>query len=127
MSKLIALRSGFNDGWFDAWRSNFSSRLKQQALLFDQTGIYQLRQMHKIIGNFKPVFPSQSENNLASLNLELEWLEENGIVFELSLKGEITDQTTEILFGSISPKKEGEINSNQSKRNFHQSRIQELN
>jgi len=42
MSKLIALRSGYEDGMFNAWQRDFSSRLKQQALFFDQIGIFNL-------------------------------------------------------------------------------------
>ncbi len=109
MAKLIALRSGFNDGWFDAWRSNFSSHLKQQALLFDQIGIFQLHQRHKIIGTFKPVFQKTPENNLASVSLELDWLEENGIIFELTVREEIANQAAEYFFKLNSSKKEKEI------------------
>ena len=84
IGKLIALRSGFNDAYFHAWRSNFSSQIKQQALLFDQIGILKLRGMYKSLSTFKR-YPDFRENALEPLITELKWLEENGVIFEATI------------------------------------------
>lgn len=98
MSKLIALRSGFSDSFSDVWKSDFSSQLKQQALLFDQIGIFHLRQAHKIIEAFNSASERKSGHVLSSINLELNWLEENGVIFELTAQEEITKQAAGYIF-----------------------------
>ncbi len=108
MSKLIALRSGFSDSFSDVWKSDFSSQLKQQALLFDQIGIFHLRQAHKIMKAFNSVSERKSGHVLSSINLELEWLEENSVIFELTVPEEITKQAAEYVFKPNSSQKEQE-------------------
>lgn len=92
MSKLIALRSGFSDGYFNAWRSNFSSQIKQQVLLFDQIGFLYLDQMLKTLSSFKS-HPDSSKNTLEPIILELRWLEENGIIFEAKVQEELQEES----------------------------------
>ncbi len=48
MAKLIALKSGSHELLPDAWNSDFSN-LKQQALLFDQIGIYKLTNFYSAL------------------------------------------------------------------------------
>jgi len=81
MAKLIALRSGVNDFMIDAWQSYYSSQLKQEALLFDQIGILTLEQN---IISFKNRNTSPVGKKLEAPIAELEWLQENGIIFEPS-------------------------------------------
>lgn len=87
MSKLIALRSGFNDEYSHRWVKNYSSQLKQQALLFDQIGILGLSSMNE----FLDMWQSQIINldSLGTLVSELRWLEENNIVFEANIQEEL--------------------------------------
>ena len=96
MSKLIALRSGFNDAYFHAWRSNFSSLLKQQALLFDQIGILKLNGMYETLGTVRQ-HPDFTKNPLEPLISELKWLEENGIIFEATIQDKHDLQDAELL------------------------------
>jgi len=82
MSKLIALQSGTHGILSDAWDSDFSN-LKQQALLFDQIGIYKLSRFYEILeeslGLFKKLDPDIS-NKAESIITELEWLRQTGII-----------------------------------------------
>jgi len=87
MSKLIALRSGFQDGMVNIWRKDFSSRLKQQALLFDQIGILQLNQLLKDISRLENPPTRISRNELSLFSLDIKWLEENNIIFDPTMQG----------------------------------------
>lgn len=80
MSNLIALRSGHID-WYLAFRKDFLSQLKQQALLFDQIGILNLSTVTK--NNIFLARMEQIRKQEGSLRLELEWLIENEIIFDL--------------------------------------------
>ena len=75
MSKLIALRSGYIDGW----QIDFSSRLKQQALLFDQIGIFNL---NEIMFDSIAALMDETRKEGGFLKSELTWLREKEIVFE---------------------------------------------
>jgi len=93
--KYIVLRSGFDDGLFQAWRKDFSSRLKQHALLFDQIGILRLSQLRDMIysymeGNSHP--PDLAQTRFEPLLLDLEWLEENSILFDATIENEFTER-----------------------------------
>ena len=79
MSRFIALRSLFIDFFIGGWLSTYSSRLKQQALLFDQIGIRSL-QDNILLSKGSA---SMRLLNLEDLSAELEWLQENGIIFDL--------------------------------------------
>jgi hypothetical protein len=92
MSKLIALQSGIYEIFSDAWHSDFSN-LKQQALLFDQIGIYKLSQMYKTLSSFKGF--SDISNTLEPIILELEWLQQMGVIFELTIQDEFQNQPLE--------------------------------
>src|SRR6266498_4355450 len=91
MSKLIALRSGFQDGMVKAWQKDFSARLKQQALLFDQIGILQLSQLVKTLGrNENPppyIAPYITKDEFSLSSLDIKWLEENNVIFEPTIQG----------------------------------------
>lgn len=93
MSKLIALKSGSHEILDDAWNSDFSY-LKQQALLFDQIGIFKLsnfyKTLEKTIGLYKELSPDLSEK-LEKIIMELQWLQQIGIVFELTIQEEINN------------------------------------
>lgn len=90
MSKLIALRSGFQDGMVNIWQKDFSSRLKQQALLFDQIGILQLNQLLKDISHFENppsyIAPYITKDAFSVSTLDIKWLEENNIIFEPTIQ-----------------------------------------
>lgn len=88
MSKLIALKSAIHETLSDAWFSDFSA-LKQEALLFDQIGIYKLGKFYKTLeetqGVFDKLHPNIS-NRIASVVTELEWLQQMGMVFDLTIE-----------------------------------------
>lgn len=92
MSKFIALKSGLHELAFDALTNDFSS-LKQQVLLFDQIGIFKLNHFYET--TFELL--EQHENDI-SLGLsqkmraaisDLEWLNQTGVIFELSIQKEV--------------------------------------
>jgi hypothetical protein len=94
MSKLIALQSGIHEILSDAWNSDFSN-LKQQALLFDQIGIYKLSRFYKTLEESLDLFnklDSTISNKAKSIISELEWLRQTGIIFELSMEEEFQSQ-----------------------------------
>lgn len=78
MSKLIALRSGYEDHLFNAQQQGFLSLLKQQSLLFDKIGILRLDE----VLNY-PNFPVSNNDDGKFLRLEIEWLKENKVIFNL--------------------------------------------
>lgn len=90
MSKLIALQSATHEILSDAWNSDFSN-LKQKALLFDQIGIFKLSHFYKTLEEssdfFEKLVPN-FPNKAKSIITELEWLNQTGIVFELSIEEE---------------------------------------
>jgi hypothetical protein len=97
MSKLIALKSGSYEILDDAWNSDFST-LKQQALLFDQIGIYKLSNFYKtlqgsedLVKKIAPTIP----NRAGAIIAELEWLQQMGVIFELTVQEELQNQTME--------------------------------
>lgn len=97
MSKLIALKSGSYEILDDAWNSDFST-LKQQALLFDQIGIYKLSSFYKnlqesddLVKKIVPTLPDRAGAIIA----ELEWLQQMDVIFELTMQEELQSQTME--------------------------------
>ena len=106
MAKLLALKSGSYEILPDAWNSDFSD-LKQQALLFDQIGIYKLSNFYKnleeslhLFKKLVPGFPNKAETIIA----ELEWLQQKGIIFELKIEEELSDPHFSLLNTSIGQK-----------------------
>ncbi len=97
MSKLIALKSGTHEILSDAWLSDFSN-LKQEALLFDQIGIYKLGKFYKTLtetqGIFSKLYPNLS-NKIDTIIMELEWLRQTGVVTELRMEEELHSQIIE--------------------------------
>jgi hypothetical protein len=84
MSKLIALRSGFNDIILQSAQWNdFSSHLKQQALLFDQIGFLRLGGIQNYLQN--ETINQEFSQRLDPVFTELEWLQQVGVVFDLSV------------------------------------------
>lgn len=96
MSKLIALKSGSYELLNDAWNNDFSS-LKQQSLLFDQIGIFRLGQFNETLENssslFKKLIPNTTSKIETIIN-ELQWLQQEGIVFELLIQEEFQVRST---------------------------------
>lgn len=94
MTKLIALKSGSHELLPDAWNSDFSG-LKQQALLFDQIGIYKLDNFYKTLEEstafFKKLAPDVP-NKAESIITELKWLQQTDIIFELTMQQEFEIQ-----------------------------------
>ncbi len=97
MSKLVALKSGNYEILNDAWNRDFST-LKQQALLFDQIGIYKLSNFYKTLqeteGLVQKIAPS-IPGRAGSIIAELEWLQQMEIIFELSMLDELKSQSME--------------------------------
>jgi len=95
MSKLIALKSGNHEILSDAWNSDFSS-LKQQALFFDQIGIYKLSNFYQTLEEsldlFKTLVPN-IPNKAESIIMELKWLQQKGVIFELTMHEELGSPT----------------------------------
>ena len=94
MSKLIALKSGSHEILPDAWNSNFSN-LKQQALLFDQIGIYKLGNFYKTLEeslDLSKKLSLDTPNKIQLIIAELEWLQQAGIVFELKVEDELQSE-----------------------------------
>ena len=91
MSKLIALKSGAHEILPDAWNSDFSN-LKQQSLLFDQIGIYKLSNFYKTLEESQGLLRKlglDSYDKTQPIIAELEWLQQNDIVFELKVEDEL--------------------------------------
>ena len=104
MAKLIALRSGFIDRVFSTWQSSLASNLKQHALLFDQIGIFGLSQIYKVADSSMnyPDFPSGFlKYKLEPIIMELQWLTEKGIIFELTTEGEFREQVVNDYFSKV--------------------------
>ena len=104
MAKLIALRSSFIDGVFHSWYSYLSPNLKQQALLFDQIGIFGLSQIYEVADSSRnnPDFPRGFlKNKLEPIIMELQWLMENEIVFELTTEEEFREQAINNYFSKV--------------------------
>jgi hypothetical protein len=107
MSKLIALKSGNYEILDDAWNSDFSN-LKQQALLFDQIGIYKLSNFYENLNEslhlFKKLAPNFPTDKAETIITEMEWLQQNGIVFELKLEEELSNPHLKLFNASSSYK-----------------------
>lgn len=112
MSKLLALKSGFHEILPDALTGDFS-KLKQQALFFDHIGILELNQLYtaargKIKSSKIPLEPNL-ENKVETMFLELEWLRQTGIIYELDIRAEIQTQQLKDMAKNISPQKFEEL------------------
>ncbi len=94
MSKLIALKSSTHEELIsDAWFSEFSN-LKQQALLFDQIGFFRLSQFYEILDETLDIFKNAHPSALSKIETiisELRWLQQQGLIFELNLKEELSN------------------------------------
>lgn len=94
MSRLIALKSGLHEILYDAWNSNFSN-LKQQALLFDQIGIYKLDSFYKTLEESRDLFKILGPDipiKAQSIITELQWLQQAGLVFEVRSEDELQSE-----------------------------------
>lgn len=81
MSKLIVLDFLTQFQPLEATQNYFSSGLKQQALISDQIGILHLT---GVINSYLKFFDGkEGRNQLDSLNLDIEWLKESEIIFEI--------------------------------------------
>jgi hypothetical protein len=92
MTKLIALKSAHREIFPDAWNSNFSN-LKQQVLLFDQIGIFRLSKFNKDAEDNLDLIKkidSDTSNKLELVITELEWLKQIGVIFDLTIKEELS-------------------------------------
>ena len=94
MAKLIALRSGLNDLKIGLSRRDLSAQLKQQVLLFDQIGILNLNRTLNSADNILTLDSLDDIHvdddiplDIGISRLELEWLTEKEIVFELTTQG----------------------------------------
>jgi hypothetical protein len=98
MSKLFALKSGSHEILDDAWNSDFSY-LKQQSLLFDQIGIFKLSNFYntleKSMGLYNN-FNSDLSKKLELIIMELQWLQQKGIIFELTIQEEINSNLSDL-------------------------------
>ena len=108
MSKFIALKSGSHEILPDAWNSDFS-HFKQQILLFDQIGIFKLSQLYKSLENsmgfankLNPNLPQKIE----TIILELEWLRQTGVIFELTMQEEINNVSLQQLGQEVNTARE---------------------
>lgn len=89
MSKIIALKSGLDEIFPDAWDSDFSN-LKQQALFFDRIGFYKLNKFYADLNEslhlWKKSHPEFQTDKGETILRELEWLQEQNLIFELKLE-----------------------------------------
>ncbi|MDD2921003.1 MAG: hypothetical protein PHQ36_01845 [Anaerolineales bacterium] len=111
MSKLIALKSGTHEILSDAWHSDFSN-LKQQALLFDQIGIYKLSRFYEsleesldLLKKLNPKIPNEISSKTEAIITELEWLKQTGIIFEVNLQDVFQDESTKGFAKKVSAQK----------------------
>jgi hypothetical protein len=86
MNKFIALRSGVEDFGVTIWLSDYSSQLKQQSFLFDKIGILWLE---LLIRNYKRITSQSVGKKREDLITELEWLQENEIIYDQRLPKEM--------------------------------------
>lgn len=108
MAKLIALKSGFDTALFHIWRSDYFSHLKQQTLLFDQIGILQLDEIYQFVSTLKS-YPDSTSKFSDVLRSELEYLEQNGIIFNLTLSQELSAEAANSFFTSHSRESDAEV------------------
>src|SRR4030095_12719277 len=78
VNELVALRSGSED-LVDIFELKYSSRIKQECLLFDQIGILRLG---VIIHALETVGTDVWKKKMSHSLTDLKWLIENGILFE---------------------------------------------
>lgn len=106
MSKLIALKSGVFEILSDGLKNDFS-KLKQEALMFDQIGILKLDKLFatgmEIINSHKNILVPGIATNIESVFSELEWLRQAGVVYELDIKQEFQVQETKDFIKKVSP------------------------
>ncbi|GAB1472034.1 hypothetical protein MASR2M66_29120 [Chloroflexota bacterium] len=104
MTKFIALRSVFIDQLSRSLYNDLSSKLKQHSLIFDRIGILELRNFFESVDSFRNN-PNFSRgfliNKLEPIALELQWLIENDIVFELTLEEDLGEQAANSYFSKI--------------------------
>lgn len=95
MSKLIALKSGSHEILPDGWNNDFSY-LKQQVLLFDQIRIFKLKNLYKALTESLDLLKKLSPSLTAkpeTMVMELQWLQEAGVIFELDIQEEFAKET----------------------------------
>ena len=93
----IVLRSAHEYDLLIAWQHDYSSHLKQQALLFDQIGILRLENLRQVMSstmNLKDDKTDLINSKLQAFISETEWLEENGVVFEPKFDDEVIETFT---------------------------------
>ena len=104
MFKLIALRSSFIDNIFRSWESRFLFQLKRDSLLFDQIGIFGLSQIYETLNSSAndPDLPkAYLKNKLEPKIMDLKWLEENQIIFEITTEKEFGEKAVKDYFSKV--------------------------
>ena len=104
MFKLIALRSSFIDNIFRSWESRFLFQLKRDSLLFDQIGIFGLSQIYETLNSSAndPDLPKAFlKNKLEPKIMDLKWLEENQIIFEITTEKEFGEKAVKDYFSKV--------------------------
>ncbi|MFN8399332.1 MAG: hypothetical protein U0X74_04900 [Anaerolineales bacterium] len=96
-SNYILLRSSHEDDLLFAGVKDYSSRLKQQALLFDQIGILHLENLIKTLESFQKHENFEIFSKLNTFFLEVKWLQENEIIFEPQIDTEFENGIHKIL------------------------------
>ncbi len=93
--KHIILRSGREDDFFFRGLKDYSTHLKQHALLFNQIGILRLENLRQIMSSVA----DREDNRLDLIRPEIqtfisdtEWLEENEIIFEPKIETELKEK-----------------------------------
>lgn len=112
MSKLIALKSGAFEILNDALKSDFS-KLKQEALLFDQIGILKLNHLYttarETLSSFQKRLEPNHLGNVEAVFSELEWLRQKEIIYELTIQNEFQIQPTKGVTETLHPQKLKEL------------------
>lgn len=110
MSKLIALQSGTHEILPDAWNSDFSN-LKQKALLFDQIGFYKLSRFYEILEEGQEFFKEIDtiSTKTETIITELKWLQQEDIIFELTMEKEFQSQNLRDFKQQVSTQKFEEV------------------
>ena len=96
----IILRSGREYDFLPPWR-NYSSNLKQHALLFDQIGILRLGNISEVMSSALNLRGSEFDlikQRFQTFISDIEWLEENNIIFEPKIEKEIITEDLQRIF-----------------------------
>ncbi|MBM4427747.1 MAG: hypothetical protein FJ031_10985 [Chloroflexi bacterium] len=94
----IVLRSSYEDDLYFSWKTDYySSRLKQHALLFDQIGIFRLENLRKVRSSLMNHVNSEFNSRTQAFISDTEWLQDNGIIFELTIGNEFEQGVQKIL------------------------------